>query len=259
VTLRKGSARNDPGFNQGIPVHHPHTLVLRNWWNFSTLADLLASPPSDRNKGSTVRFRYCGATEVDGHPCVEIRGDSTGGQFGQGASIVLYLATDRNDIPIKLEYYIGHTSLRLSPTSISRCADFREIAPGVWYPFRLTDVGVNSWWLITQGWVVLSQRRDTTIESVTSPSRVSDAVFRDVIVPAEAQVQLRDEAGSFVSLLQQPEAGVPSLMLKRYLELLSQAQVHPQEQQARGRALDALIGKPAPEFPPNRAGSTASP
>jgi len=84
-------------------------------------------------------------------------------------------------------------------------------------------------------------------------------VFHDVIVPAGATVQVCDEAGRYVDRFQQAEAGVPSLALKRYLELLSQAEVNPQERQARGQALDALIGKPAPEFPRRAAWLNSKP
>ena len=48
---------------------------------------------------------------------------------------------------------------------------------------------------MVQGWVLLYWRRDTTIESVTLAARVDEAVFRDVIVPAGSNVQVRDEDG----------------------------------------------------------------
>jgi hypothetical protein len=251
VILRKGSVRNDAGSNQGIPVHRAHSLVLRTWGIFGTLADLLASSPSNPEKAGTIRFRYCGAAEVDGHPCIEVRADRPAGN-DQGISFVLYLATDRNDLPIRLEYF-GNPSQRPFPTAISRCDDLREIAPGLWYPFRLTDVGIDWWSAIVEGWVVLTWRRDTTIESVTLAPRVSDAVFHDVTVPAGSIVQVWDETGRFIAQVQQAEDGVPSLELKPYLEFLLASRENVQdfaEQQERQKAIKALIGKPAPAFPP---------
>jgi peroxiredoxin len=260
VILRKGSMSYDAGSYQGIPVHRAHSLVLRSWAIFSTLSDLLASSPSDPGKAGTIRFRYCGAAEVDGHPCIEVRADRPG-RNGQGTSFVLYLATDRNDIPIRLDHF-GNPGQRQFPTAISRCDDFREIAPGLWYPFRLTEVGIDWLSAIVEGWVVLSWRRDTTIESVTLAPRVGDAVFHDVTIPAGSTVQVWDEAGRFVAYVQQAEAGVPSLELKPYLELVLASRGNVQnlaEQQARQKAINALIGKPAPAFAPGTTWLTGDP
>ena len=58
---------------------------------------------------------------------------------------------------------------------------------------------------------MLDRRRDTTVESVGSAPRIGDAAFRDVVVPAGANVQVRDEAGRCVGQVPQPEDGVPSL------------------------------------------------
>ena len=78
-------------------------------------------------------------------------------------------------------------------------------------------------------------------------------------VPAGAVVQVADESGQSIGQVQQPEDGVPWLSLKRYLELSSAgAALHPQVRQARRKALDALIGRPAPEFPEGRRGWAAS-
>ena len=42
-----------------------------------------------------------------------------------------------------MEFYSGNPVNRLMPTDISRCDDFREIAPGLWYPFRVTELGID--------------------------------------------------------------------------------------------------------------------
>jgi hypothetical protein len=250
VILRRGGAKNPGGFPSGISVHRPHTL-LRHMWYIGSLGDQLAPKHQDRARLNqmTYRFRYCGAAEVDGHPCIELRGDNAQERFNQNNPLVLYLAADRNNIPIRMEQYGNYGGNRLVPTSIGSCGDFREIAPGRWYPFRLTEFGFDIWALVSRGWIVLNWRRDTTIESVAPAARLSDAVFRDVVAPAEAQVQVQDEAMQHVGRFPQPEAGAPSLSLKRYLTLASQAPLNPWQRQARGQALDALIGKPAPEFP----------
>src|SRR5262249_1129654 len=143
------------------------------------------------------------------------------------------------EIPIKMESYADYYGKQPLPTGLSRCGDLREIAPGLWYPFRVTEFVFDVWAMPGQGWILLNLRRDTTIESVTSAARVSDAVFRDVTVPAGTVMQLADESGLYIGQIQQPEDGVPWLSLKRYLELSSEAQFNAQLHQMRRAALDA--------------------
>ncbi len=242
--------RKDEGLRDGIFVYRPHNLLLRDWWIFSTLADLLASPRTDRIGRTTLRFRYGGIAEIDGHPCLAVRGDFTAERPNQsGSSIVLYLATDRNDIPIKMECYSGDRRDHLMPSGVYRCDDFREIAPGLWYPFRVNELGLHIETHLGQGWLRLSWRRDVTIDSVTLAPKVDEVLFRDVIAPAGASIQVQDERGQTVGQYQQAEAGVPSLTTAEYLKHLSQAPLSPTEQLERRQALEALIGRPAPAFP----------
>ena len=72
VTLRRGSAKG----SGGISVHRPHMPMMRRNWLFGSLGDTLASSHHERPGQMPFRFRYCGAAEVDGHPCIEVRGDN---------------------------------------------------------------------------------------------------------------------------------------------------------------------------------------
>jgi peroxiredoxin len=247
--LRRGRAPNASGAAIGIHSHRPHMLILRNNWSTASLADLITANFPVPAAAIPLRFRSCGAAEVDGHPCIKVRGDVKQERINQANSLVLYLATDRNDIPVKVEHYGDYYGQSAVPTSVSHCGDFREITPGVWYPFRITDFTFDIWAMIGQGWAVPTYRRETTIETVHSAARIDDAVFRDVTAPAGTVVHVMDELGQYVGQVQQPEDGIPWLSLKRYLELSSQARGQPQVQQLRRRATDALIGQPAPAFP----------
>jgi hypothetical protein len=138
VILRRGPVRNDDDQGAGIFVYRPHTLLLPYQRIFGPLADLLASPRLNRVWQSTLQFRDCGTAEVDAHSCLVVRGDLTDTHRKQlQSSIVLYLATDRNCIPIKMELFGTNSANPLMATRICRCDDFREIAPGQWYPFRV--------------------------------------------------------------------------------------------------------------------------
>ncbi len=254
ASLRKGGGGKAEGRHDGVPVLRPHTLLVRDDWIYGPLADLLVSPWHDKINKYRSRFRYCGDEVLDGHPCVKLRMEVAIGEGEPPGSFRAYwLATDRNYIPIKEETYVGNIELQPMPGGISRCDDFRELAPGLWYPFRSTLLSFDNWQHMAQRRLTLNWRRVYEVESATLSPAVDVALFRDVILPAGTKVQVSDENGSYVGECEQAEEGVAEIAPARYLALLSQANVEEDEQKARQRAIDALIGKPAPEFP---AGAT---
>ena len=211
VLVRRGRVKDDIARQNGIFVYTPHTLLLRQSWFFAPLARLLAGPREDRVGQITLRFRYCGTAQVDGHPCTRFRGDATSKHTpANDFTLVLYLATDRNDIPIKLEQYRKNNGNRLMPEYIARCDDFREIAPGLWFPFRVTEMGFRTGVHMGQGWIRLSLRRDYTIDSVTRAPTIDESIFRGVAAPAGADIRVQNEAGQRIAEFQQQRAGIPS-------------------------------------------------
>jgi thiol-disulfide isomerase/thioredoxin len=254
ASLRKGGGEKAEGRGDGIPVLRPHTFLVRDDGLYGPLADLLVSPWHDRINRYRLRFRYCGEEALDGHPCVKLRGEVTVSEGQPPHSFMaLWLATDRNYIPIKLEHYGGNFGLWRMPTSISRCDDFRQIAPGVWYPFRSTQLAFDYWQDMARGRITLNWRQVYEVESARLSPRVDAALFHDVVLPAGTKVQVSDEEGHYLGQYNQDREGVAEITPARYLALLSEAKVRDEEQKARQRAIDALIGKPAPDFP---AGAT---
>src|SRR5262249_19037558 len=130
------------------------------------------------------------------------------------------------------------------------CDDFREIAPGTWYPFRVVELSFENWIPMAQGRILLNWRREYRIESVTMAPKVDAALFHEVVVPGGTKVQVSDEDGDYLGKYEQPQDGAPAVTPARYLELWNQAQVRKEEEQARQRPIEATIGQPAPEFPP---------
>ncbi len=249
ASLRRARPRTADDRCDDIPLHRPHTLLKRGEAIYGPLADLLASPWLDKTDYFRIEFRYCGEAEVDGHPCIKVRGDTLArGLKRANSSFVLFLATDRNHIPIRIESYGGDFGGRPMPTGISHCDDFREIAPGVWYPFHFAELAFDNEVAAAQGWIVLDWRRETDITSAILAPRVDEAVFRKVIAPAGVTVQVLDEDGRLLDRSEQAEDGIPSITPAGYLKLLSGANVSPFEQEERRRAIHAMIGRPAPEF-----------
>jgi thiol-disulfide isomerase/thioredoxin len=250
ASLRKGGMDKAEGRHDGVPVYRPHVLMQRYDWIYGPLGDLLVSPWHDKTNKYRLKFRYCGEAEVDGHPCIKLRGDVMVRESDQpSSSVALFLAVDRNHIPIKLEHYGGNFGYSDMPAGVSRCDDLREIAPGTWYPFRVTEFSFDNWIPLAQGRILLNWRREYQIESVTISPKVDHALFHDVSVPEGTKVQVLDENRNHLGQYEQPQDGVAAVTLARYLELWNQASVRKEDEQTRQRAIEALIGQPAPAFP----------
>ncbi len=250
ASLSKSGVERVDDLDCRVPVYRPHMFLLRYGHTNGPLADLLVSPWRDRVKKYRSRFHYCGEAFVDGHPCIKLRGDvMIEGRDQPTSSVVLYLATDWNHIPIKLEHYGGNSGRSDLPAGVSRCDDFREIAPGAWFPFHVSEVMFDDFMSRAQGRIVIKWRRDYQIESAKLSPKVDDAVFHEVNVPEGTKVLVFDEDGTFLGEFNQPQDGVAAIAPARLLELRSQAELTEEEVRDRKKAIAAMLGKPAPEFP----------
>ncbi len=248
--LRRGRSTADRLYLESDGPHQPHTLVLRDYPRIPTLAELLDPSGPPPSGPWACRLGDAGTVEVDGHPCLVLAGDLPPTRDGRpGGTLVLYLATDRNDIPIRMELSNAVIAGRYIPSMQVVAGDLRPIAPGLWYPFRITGLGFETGSRMARGWFVLNWRRDTTIDSARLLSEIDNSVFHHVVAPAGAKVEILDEYFRRVGEIQQDEVGVPSITMATYLKLLSQEPVTPREQQARLKVFEALIGHPAPAFP----------
>lgn len=228
--LRKGGLARAGERAEGVAVHRPHMLMMHDDRISVPLADLLAAPWEDRGRKSRLRFRHCGERVVDGHPCVVLRGDSLSGPADRVRnSWVLFLATDRNLIPIRWELYGGNFGLGGMPSSIGWCEDFREVAPGTWYPFHVVVLAFDTWIPTAQGRLSLNWRREYHIDSVAMSPAVDRSLFHEVVAPAGAQVQVQDEAGEFVGQFPQEQDGVPEVTPARYLEMSNEARARKEQ------------------------------
>jgi thiol-disulfide isomerase/thioredoxin len=250
ATLGKLGIDKSEGSPDRVPVYRPHMLLERYARNYGRMADFLSASWRNKLNNHRLRFRFCGEALVDDHPCVTLRvDDMMEGREQPGSSIVLFLATDRNHIPIRLEQYGGNSSNNALPRGVSRCDDFREIAPGTWFPFYVSELSFDDWMLLAQGRILVKWRREYQIESVQLSPEVDKARFHEVVVPEGTKVVVFDEDGSVLGEFDQPQEGVAAIAPARVLDLRSQAEATGEEARARRKAIEAMIGKPAPEFP----------
>lgn len=220
ATMRHGAVNDDPGLMDSVFTHRPHSLLLRDQMIFAPLTYLLGLPAEDRPELPALRFHYLGETQVDGHPCITIVGRFTGRGYDTNLSLVLDLATDRNLIPIHLTTFVDAPGVRPLPTSLGRAEDLREIAPGLWYPYRVTTMHFQGGTRMARGQLLIDSRDDMRIDSVTLKPAADDAIFARVIVPGGINVSVSDETGHRVGFVRQDNPGVPTLGHEGYRKLL---------------------------------------
>ncbi len=218
--MRHGAVKDDPGLMDSVFTHQPHALLLRDQMILSPLTYLLGLPAEDRPELPALRFHYCGETQVDGHPRITIVGGFTGRGYDTNLSLVVDLATDRNLIPIRLTTFVDAPGVRPLPTSLGRAEDLREIAPGLWYPFRVVTMHFQGGARMARGQLLIDSRDGMRIDSVTLQPAQHDAIFSKVVVPGGTNVSVSDETGHRVGFIRQDNPGVPTLSPEGYRQLL---------------------------------------
>lgn len=239
------------GGGHQIPVHRPHMLFYRNSSDYQPLSEYLTSPWSDEVNHYPHQIDYIGEETRRGLHCVVIRDAVTlQGQSEIHNYRLIWLATERNYLPIRYEWYEPPWCPDL-PTSIGLATDLREISPGVWYPFDVTILAFEKWDQtdLSVGRLVLNWRTDFTIREASLNPEIPPDQFAGPTVPEGTKVNVQDAAGRFLGEFQQPETGPLAISREKYLELRNKANQQEQDEKKRQAALDALIGKPAPTIP----------
>ncbi len=174
-------------------LYRPHSLMIRHIWY--PLSDYLAGSPTTRRYHTdlVIDTRLVSEEEVDGLRCVKVERRSIRDGFDKGGSVsFIWLAVDRCYFPVKIVGYMGdpecdgwdHTGY--NPVETATAGDFREIAPGIWFPFAL-DHQIFDGWFTRPG----TTPRLTGVERVRVEKAVLDpdydvSLFRDIAIPDTA-------------------------------------------------------------------------
>ena len=227
------SASLDFGGTGGLRPIRPHTILLHDDRVFSQLLSAyLTSGWFDAGDKYAMTIEYVGDEEIDSLHChklkcvVPINGNPTPVFF------FLWLARDRNLLPVRHEWREPARSGKV-PTGISFVEDLREIRPGQWIPFRVTDLALQKDSLngLNVNHVLLQWRTDVVIDRATFDPQVGDALFRSVEVPAGTLVRVQDEHGVSVMQFKQPRKGEIELSLDKFRAMQRAAKKHETEAQ----------------------------
>jgi hypothetical protein len=124
---------------------------------------------------------------VDGLHTVKLRAETRDPSSRELITLrYLWLATDRNYLPIKTEAYQANASTTL-PVELGRAEDFREVAPGVWLPFRRSFV-VHSDAKLRENKLVVSNSREATLTKIDLNPRYDISLFQDIPIPDGTKV-----------------------------------------------------------------------
>ena len=210
-SIRRGSAEAGP------PVLWPHMFLLESQQNSQRLSEYLAAL---ENGEYPYRLSYLGEVEWDGLRCDVLRlqrhDESTSSHYR-----IIWIARERNCLPLRMESYSPDWAPKL-PTVQSTATDLREVAPGVWFPYRTQQIRFETWSLVdlSVGRMVMHHRRDKEVLNV-SYDQVSadDARFNGPIVPAGEPVTVSDENGETIGTILQDRPGPLAISDEAYGKL----------------------------------------
>ncbi|WP_298869027.1 hypothetical protein [uncultured Gimesia sp.] len=143
-------------------------------------------------------IRIVGTEKFQGLQCTKIvieTIDAEGAPFSRGE---LWLARDRNFIPIRTLYYHYKDSKTL-PNRESIVDAWREVRPGVWYPVKSHTNRFSSLTLRQEGRQKISWRTKNDVKSVSLDPPISPEVFSKVeFPPGTAVYQVKDGKRSLI-------------------------------------------------------------
>lgn len=194
------------GYQDDLEKFLPHMLPLRYKDVVVPLSiwlqgdDAIQKYPGGRlDKRNVHLASHVGTQVVDGLLCDKVQTDyflrlKPISPIGRD---ILWLATDRNHLPVRLDHYTLNIS-SLEPVSETRMTDLREIAPGVWFPFGLSETKYDSPALATADRRQIAWTRETKIEAVGIAPKHETEFFQAIVFPEGTKISERSADGKLI-------------------------------------------------------------
>jgi hypothetical protein len=197
--------KEDPRF------FRPHNILLKKAFVTFPLSeyleggDALKAYRSYRSFNVTVEL--LGQEVLDGSRCfkVQVRTWNDGQEPEKGGRRLLWLAIDRNYLPIRTEAYASRVGGKL--VEFGRVERLEEIAPGIWFPMKASIV-VYDEPALRQGKSVVAGTDTFTVKRVSLDPNYGIDLFRDIKIPDGAAVYEVDD-GEIVRSYRQGETNLP--------------------------------------------------
>jgi hypothetical protein len=241
--LHKGDA-------EGVYAFRAHTALFDDGRIRSRkLSDCLSSDWYDLHNKYPQKVEYWGTEVVDGLKCEKLRvGILHGNEAESHVFFFIWLATERNYLPIRREWYELGWSKRL-PTGTASVLEWREIADGLWLPLHVVDLAYRKFNHegICEGRIIINWRLDGRFEAFSLQPDVPDDFF-ELQVPAGTTVNVTNERGQGIGQFLQERDGLVTISDEKWRIMAASASADEQERKEKQEALDAMVGKPVPEF-----------
>ncbi len=231
--VTRNNQRNEKSFRvigaylsrqMSFPIDRPHTISPHITDDGRALSDFLSSQFQDINQKTPHRVVYEGDDLIDGLVCHRIRGDlNIVGKRKIPYVYRMWLARDRNLLPIRSGWVPPSRRSTKFPTGICIVTDFQELEPGVWMPMKWTNTAYNE----TNGRglcedrMIENGRNEFHIESVTLNPDIDPQLFQSVNVPEGVKFSIYGADGKFLGERIQPEDGTMSLSDEEYRKLIA--------------------------------------
>jgi hypothetical protein len=219
----QSSASLQKGAGGRLTFYRPHlTALLPTATEGRSLADFLANLPVEPRAGGQLQVEYMGDEVMSGLVCHKIRVNRILDQsVGPDVSTVLWLARDRNYLPIRREIYNYNRSAKL-PAGIAVVDQLREARPGVWFPVRAcrlnlrTAEGTGS----SENRIIVRIREDLQLKELNIDPTPEPTLFSEINVPQGTDIAILDERGGVIGRRAQPQDGNMTITEEEYQELL---------------------------------------
>jgi hypothetical protein len=204
-------------------LYRPHTWLLSRAFVVFPLSlwlrggkDLQNHPLAGGYKNDVIQQTTCEGDEVvDGLKCYRLRCESLNNSKPPTLNTLrfLWLAPDRNYLPVKTVGYAAQLSLKV-PVEEGRLSDFREVAPGVWLPYR-RSIRVNDGLRAAKGERFLGNTEEAFLEKLNLDPQYDISLFRDIPFP-DGTIVYEVKDGRIIKSYQQGKLGAMADAYRRH-------------------------------------------
>ncbi len=193
-----------------VPVMlRPHSALIPGGSSYRRLAEILWPPAGSVPHAMEKKVEYLGEAPCGLLPCHVLAIRPARAQ-GQAFKSLLWLAKERNLIPVRFEQYRAGETL---PIRLEIVDKFHEPAPGVWYPAHKTRYLFRQHIppAVREGYLFVDQCWDYTVQTVSFDPAAPEGTFSQIVVDEGIDVQYFDRNGKLFSKAMQTSDSVPEM------------------------------------------------
>ena len=187
----------------------PHSALIPWASSYRRLSEILWPPAGKLPPALEKKVEYLGEGSSGHSPC-SVLAIRPAAARAPKFKFLLWLAKDRNLIPVRLEEYRGEQTL---PIRLEVVDSFREPSAGVWYPAHKTRYIFRQLHppAVREGYLFVDQCWDYGVQSVSLTPEAPPGIFSEIVVDEGIDVQYFDKSGKLIGKTVQPSESVPEM------------------------------------------------